>query len=1585
MMESASQEPGGSASQHSRGMLRAVETLRNQLLDIGTRNKLINAPVRKDRAKQITIEDELTDEVFRILYVQNKSMTFLPGAGATVDSEDDDGESVLLPTEDVGPNTPVAARHSDRKLQTRLTPDRLQKQLLTLYRDAQTLEEEQGISILFLAMGFLRWYESDSSSIERNAPLILLPVDLERDSARGRFRLRFRDQDLEPNLSLRALLENDYGLVLPGFPDGEDWLPTRYFRRVQSAVSAKERWRVLPDTIELSLFSFAKFLMWKDLDPDSLRYGQDGSDLLERILVGGFESAGSIVAPYENLDRRFPDPRDLGHIMDADSSQTQVVAAAREGRSLVVQGPPGTGKSQSIANIIAVLARDGKTVLFVAEKRVALDVVHDRLERCGLGPLCLELHSHKANRKHIYADLKRTLDLGQPTEANTALYERVRRVRDDLNDLAELLHTVDEATGETPYRVIGTIADLDECGTPRPDFGVPVADQWSRDAFAERANAVSALAALTAEHGSESAHPWRGTRKRLTQIDRRSLPDLLREGLSSLDSLRAAERNAKPVLQMEAAMTVASARQAAGHLDALSVMPSSVPGLLRRSAVLEYASGALDLLQRVEAMQQLRSSLSSELLEDALDMDWRDERREVSRHGGSLLRLLAGGYRKAIGRLRSVHRTGLPKDLEGRLGVLNRLVEYRAGVRQVERDAPLGMEVLGRAWRAEETDVDSALPALRWIVRQAEALGSTSTLLQVVEGMPPASDLEAIAENLRNAVEAWMRVWGRIATLVDPDPLVAFGSSDIEDVGLAGLRARLVSWRTKPDSIEGWVRLGAAARYVSELGLDEIRHRIADGRLRPDGALPALQFVRAEAVWNRMRRGEPLLESIDGEDRTRKIEEFREFDKRLQGLAAQEIAVRHYRSLPTGSAGQVGIVRGEIAKKIRHMRIRRLLDKAGDAVQAIKPVFLMSPLSVAQYLKTDGLKFDTLLIDEASQVRPADAMGAIQRCRQIVVVGDQKQMPPTSFFDRAVGADGEPDDLDDLDEIQAAQVGDMESILSLCASRSMAGGMLSWHYRSQHPSLIQVSNHEFYDSKLICPPSPDQHGAASGLSLVLVDGEYQRGKGRNNPKEAQAVCEQVLAHAREHPDQTLGVVALSIRQRDTIRDKLEFMRAENPELEAFCKQGRDEEFFVKNLENVQGDERDVIFISIGYGKDSGGYMSQHFGPVSGDGGERRLNVLFTRSRRQCRVFSSIRHSDIRVDATKHAGPRVLKKFLKYAETGELDVPVLTGADMDSPFEEAVAKALQGHGFKVAAQVGSSGFKIDLAVYDPDHEGRFLLAVECDGARYHSSSWARERDRLRQAVLEGKGWRFHRIWSTDWFYNRDGEVTKLLDAIERARLGHHTEPKPGMTSPRPVVERALPVEVEPPQPTPYVEASFAIPESRFTPLHEAHIGLVARYVADIVTTEGPVHLDEVTRRLARLWGYRRIGSRIQSAVGAAASRAVSRGLVRYLDGSTRRFLDCCERTEELCVRDRTGVSSPMLWKVEMLPPSEIREGIRSTVERNIAINAGDCAREVRSMLGFRSLSSGLRKVITDIADDMVREGTLTMTGDDLRLP
>ena len=421
----------------------------------------------------------------------------------------------------------------------------------------------------------------------------------------------------------------------------------------------------------------------------------------------------------------------------------------------------------------------------------------------------------------------------------------------------------------------------------------------------------------------------------------------------------------------------------------------------------------------------------------------------------------------------------------------------------------------------------------------------------------------------------------------------------------------------------------------------------------------------------------------------------------------------------------------------------------------------MSPLSIAKFVPPGAIHFDLVIFDEASQVRPVDALGAILRAGQAVVVGGSKQLPPTSFFDRMTDRD--------TDTEETTATADLESILGMFCASGAPERMLRWHYRSRHESLIAVSNHEFYDNRLVLFPSPDAQRKETGLRFHHEAGTcYERGvRKRFNAGEASVVADAVMEHAKQRPDLTLGVAAFSLSQARRIEDEVELRRRADPSTETFFACHPEEPFFVKNLENVQGDERDVVLISVGYGRMEGGHMPMNFGPLNQEGGERRLNVLITRARRRHEVHANFVADDLDLDRTNARGVEALKTFLKYAETGLLDVPKASGQEADSPFEEAVADALRARGHTVAHQVGSAGFFIDLAVVDARQRGRYLLGIECDGATYHSARSARDRDRLRQQVLEGLGWTIHRIWSTDWFMHRKRELERVEEAIRRA--------------------------------------------------------------------------------------------------------------------------------------------------------------------------------------------------------------------------
>ncbi|MHB1308991.1 MAG: DUF3320 domain-containing protein, partial [Limisphaerales bacterium] len=835
-----------------------------------------------------------------------------------------------------------------------------------------------------------------------------------------------------------------------------------------------------------------------------------------------------------------------------------------------------------------------------------------------------------------------------------------------------------------------------------------------------------------------------------------------------------------------------------------------------------------------------------------------------------------------------------------------------------------------------------------------------------------------LAEELSRRLAAARQEAAELFQRLSLDCAVAFGVSAMESVSFAALTARCTLWLSQMEDLSRWNHYFLRTRHAREFGCGALVERFDTGAIQPPMALHCFDRVYFSQLLREFMRHNPALAQFDGVLHEKHVTEFRELDEDRLALSRYRVLMAHFSSRPPAAGvGPTGIMKGELERKRGHRTVRRLLKDAGSVVQAIKPVFMMSPLSVAQFLQPGAVEFDLLLVDEASQVQPVDALGAIARCHQIVVVGDSRQLPPTRFFARMTSEVSEPEDEET--SARVAEVKDIESILGLCCARGLQQIMLRWHYRSRHHSLIAVSNHEFYENRLFIVPSP--HSSAPGIGLRfnhVPDGVFDSGASGTNRVEAKAVCSAVIEHARQSPQFSLGVAAFSLRQQQAILDELELLRRENPDTESFFSAHEDEPFFIKNLENVQGDERDVILISVGYGKDAHGYMAMRFGPLSIEGGERRLNVLISRAKRRCEVFSSIVAEEIDLARVSGRGVAAFKTFLNYAKTGLLSVATQTGREEESPFEEAVRRALESLGHEVHPQVGVAGFFIDLAIRNPAQPGDYLLGIECDGAPYHSSRSARDRDRLRQAVLEDHGWTIHRIWSTDWFQRPAEQLRKVQQAIERVLEKARGVP-PDTASPitSPVGNAADTIEretaIEPADTVlsdlavPYREANVAVPK-RQEP-HEVATKEMADIVLRIVQQEGPIHEDEVVARVRDLWGLGRAGNRVQDSV----AKAVRSVLVTRVCSRESGFLSI--PASVVPIRNRSDVTSPSLRKPDMLPSAEIRAAILALIDAHHGATSEEIPIAVARIFGFKSTSSQLRSIIAVQTAKLQRHGEL----------
>ena len=642
----------------------------------------------------------------------------------------------------------------------------------------------------------------------------------------------------------------------------------------------------------------------------------------------------------------------------------------------------------------------------------------------------------------------------------------------------------------------------------------------------------------------------------------------------------------------------------------------------------------------------------------------------------------------------------------------------------------------------------------------------TSNALLLVASDARFANLGTLISSVTGASTTYGNAVRDILTELDLDTGDRYGGRrGFSDLDASSQLEELGTWDERLDNLQDITNLNAIWREASSEGLNGLVEQSFQWSEASEHLCDALETAWYEAIVERGHREHPILSTFDSDAHRAAVKRFGDLDRASLKANSSKVLAAHRRRLANlGDPTQDRILRTEFEKRRRHLPIRRLIQQAGGAVQAIKPVFMMSPLSVAAYIPLGSIDFDVVIFDEASQIRPAEAFGALLRARQAVVCGDSEQLPPTKFFDSLVG--GDDDDYD-----RQSPTRDIESLLGLFRANGVPSRSLLWHYRSRHESLIALSNREFYNNRLLVFASPDADRSESGLTLhpMPPHAVYDRGRSRTNRVEAREVASAVMQHAKSRPDLSLGVAAFSLAQANEIRYAIEESRRKDRSAERFFSDHPAEPFFVKNLESVQGDEREVIFISVGYGRNDAGQISLNFGPLNGQGGHRRLNVLITRARTRCDVFTNLTADDIELSRTASRGVRVLKTFLEYAQSGRLpvDTAYASSRESGSPFQDAVAVALRGRGYQLHEEVASGGKFVDIAIVDPDAPGRYVLGIETDGATYHSSLRARDRDRLREQVLEGLGWRLHRIWSTDWFKNPERQLNRAVKEIETA--------------------------------------------------------------------------------------------------------------------------------------------------------------------------------------------------------------------------
>lgn len=1490
--------PGDLVDEEPKTSQDRVSRWQRKLLDLSLRNRLLNFRDTKQTIPFVCpdvsrLEDQLADgKKFKALALKD---------------EDPVGQRDLLNKQEPKLLEEVARdAFAMGQLAVPLTGKDTNNRLLGLFRKAKSDMQEGGTNTLFLAAGFLRWKKTDTDTRSYRAPLLLIPVKVSRRSAQSEFIIEHHEDDVRLNATLLEFLKRDFDLHIPELEgelprdeSGYD-LPLIFeiMRRKVRDVAGFE----VVEELAMSTFSFAKFLMWKDLveRTDSLRNNALVQHLVDNPTEPFLAEGAAALPSAADVDRRVA-PRDMFTPLPADSSQLSAVLAAQDGHDFVLIGPPGTGKSQTIANIISQCLAVGKTVLFVAEKSAALDVVHRRLSAHGLGDAVLELHSNKADRKSVLNQLGRSWDRqGEVSEAEwIRVTDDLSIKRTQLNEYVAALHrkgtqgfSVYEAVGHAAHAEVSfelsfdnkdahdaesyvhlrTLAEaVGRCHQivqDRPALPLVGAEEWSfgwQTELLSRSENLRKATREVAEHATA-----------LTALCGLTEDALNKDRLEELVALSGWPANGSDVswgLEADLSNAVQESERLAPMLDAYRTASEALS-----------ASYPLDRLSTMPL--------------DQMDADWRRAQTKF-----------------------------WPFSTFAKSAVRKLLQTYATGGKADPSNDIAGLDALRRINGDIETIALSGCPAFEKAAtdatRLAQLIGEAQQFRAVTDPLASkVSDHSRWAEvkltlarretgDLRTALDGFSRLHQHWIAQADAFQQVA--GTDPSKHSFDDLTQLLDQTLENREALEDWTRWINVRNQACGAGLTSLVEVVEARTLT--GAVEEA-FTTAYAQWwlPQAMDAEAVLRGFSHWSHEDAINKFRALDDRATEMAAGQVLHRIRHGLPARDGvarkSELGTLRHQLGLQRPSMPIRSLVSEMPDTFTKLAPCVLMSPLSVAQYLPAGQAAFDVVIFDEASQITTWDAIGAIARGRQAIIVGDPKQLPPTNFF----GRNDDPEE--DLPESEK----DLASILDEVSAAGIPTQQLDWHYRSRDESLIAFSNWHYYGGRLVTFPSPATESQA--VKLHQINGTYARGMGRTNEDEARAISRMVVRRLTEWlvlPEEerlTLGVITFNGEQQGLILDLLDEERRKNPELEWFFEDDREEPVIVKNLENIQGDERDIMLFSITFGPDHAGKLSMAFGALNSDGGEKRLNVAITRARQELHIFASVRADQIDLTRTKALGVKHLKGFLDFAARGPVALPSQDDGSLgpvENVFEAAIKAAIEAKGWELRPQIGVSGFRIDLGVVHPDHAGVYLAGVECDGATYHGSATARDRDKVRQAVLENLGWTILRVWSTDWFKNSKAVVERIHDALtnhleddrarraeeEATRVTSFDEELPAddiepveQSNATEMVTAPVKLEQVPdpmmdllePREEPLV-AGVNLPEhdsieadateevGNLTPDPEqfydaAYIPRLERFIEDIVKNEGPLPVTLLSRRVAQKHGWQRTGRRIVEQVRAA---------------------------------------------------------------------------------------------------------------------
>ncbi|MEZ5045765.1 MAG: DUF4011 domain-containing protein [Chitinophagaceae bacterium] len=1335
-----------------------------KLLDLSLRNNLLNLHITRNMLQLVDIdishlEDTLSD---------GKSFSIMPNPNAEV------LRKYNLFSQPLHHSTPLYQLANDElkhnRLLTHYHQQDLDNILVYIHKNAKQATEENGSSTLYLAVGLLKWFDRKTQEQPRYAPILLVPVEISRRSVNSKFTLKSREEETMINITLIEFLRQEYELnlgALEQLPTDEKGVDVaKVMGILRRAVMQLKGWDV-EEQLVLGNFSFSKLILWKDIvvhQEDLLK-----SDMV-RSLVDGRLVLNENHEPHDASDFDSITSQSVVLPISTDVSQMEAVITAQRGQSFILHGPPGTGKSQTITNIIADALFRGKRVLFVAAKKAALDVVHRRLEQIGLAPFTLELHSNKSKKSDVLEQLAKSIETAKLSRTADFQQEaqRLDAAKKAISDYVSVLHKK-QPTGWSLYESITALENYQECNFSKnfipesilQNLNATLWQQWTD--WLPQFHSIAALVVHPSENPLVALNL---SQYAPTVNDEISLQT--QKLLSQLPDLQSKSENLAKAIHFPFAIQAKSEWEQFVHVvTALQKLPDIPLELIRYLADKEnysiYEEWSKTYNQYQTVLNSILQSYNRNILNtdiSATEIQWKQAQQSWFLPNWLQTRKI----KKQLSVFR-ITPFNNDSDVEQIFAYNNQLQEVQ---RLLQQSRFLSVQqALKNLFKDEQTDLAD--------------INNKAVLVQQISNLTNSWERNALVKWVQILQEKNLQYSDEIkqSHLSAIDEFIHSSKTFIQQrknyeilTGISFQQEK--NWNNETTQqlqniqahlphLKDWINYVQLHKQGESLQLQWLISAFENKTCSIEKLSDYFYYTVHTSIAQRIISQNEALSLFNVSLFESKIEQYKKIAKDFQYLTIQELRIKLAAQLPNATteamqSSEIGILQRAIKNRGRGLSIRKLFDQIPTLLPRIAPCMLMSPISVAQYFDVSTKHFDMLIFDEASQLPTCEAVSALARAKQSIIVGDPKQMPPTSFFS-TIKLDEENMDVEDL-----------ESILDDCLSLSVPSKYLLRHYRSKHESLIAFSNVNYYENKLLTFPSSDDLNRK--VKYHQVKGFYDKGKTRTNKFEADEIVEFIKAHYNDPQKRklSLGVVTFSQTQQNLIEDKLQQLFMSDSKLEEFANES-DEPLFIKNLENVQGDERDIILFSVCYAPDEEGKMSMNFGPLNRDGGWRRLNVAVTRARYEMHIFATLHTDQIDLSRTSAEGVAGLKAFLHFAEKGHLSVRPedVQEAINKQHLSTSISKKLQEMGFDVKCNIGTSGFKVDIGIVHPDKPQRYILGIVIDGHYYFNALTTNDREIIMPSVLKALGWNIHRIWTVDWLENSKKIIDSIVDKVKTLQL------------------------------------------------------------------------------------------------------------------------------------------------------------------------------------------------------------------------